>query len=403
MNKYFIVSFFLGFFFQSYCQITTLPVECSDSVLMAIKGKYKQSGNIIDPSISSVLPSSQQKEVWNRLEVMHQMLLEAYPVPTGFESDWGKAMSRGLFAQDANLTKGNPVCVYTYKANFNSYACVQNKSKDLFCCEPGTSQLRVVVNDLGFISTGMKMDAKMTINGLPFSIRNPVRGSWKGYELIHGDHIGSTTRMILIHRPGALPYIPVTRKQYLDFCIIYLNNFYDESINSTNLMPVRSLEVQKSLKNKSLDKIDEDYKNDPKKRDIIRKNFLDTYKTDQQRRDETVNIVIKNKTDVLKRYNDELEKTKRDGLLDSPAFIRTVAGVTEGEPIFIPESENGKMLITENPAYIRKDLPKYMPQFIVMYWTWSDYLPVGGAAGMYYRKMLEENFPIEKLQAMIDK
>ena len=61
-------------------------------------------------------------------------------------------------------------------------------------------------------------------------------------------------------------------------------------------------------------------------------------------------------------------------------------------------------LVTENPAYIRKDLPKYVPQFIVLYWSWvSDFPLLGGAQGEYYSKIMEANFPIDKLQAMIDK
>jgi hypothetical protein len=89
--------------------------------------------------------------------------------------------------------------------------------------------------------------------------------------------------------------------------------------------------------------------------------------------------------------------------LDSPAIIKELATISEGVPILTTEEENGGMLFTHNPAYIKKNLPKSVAQFVTVSWTWSDYLPVGGAAGMYYRKMLEENFPIEKLQAMIDK
>jgi hypothetical protein len=208
--------------------------------------------------------------------------------------------------------------------------------------------------------------------------------------------------VVLLHRPGELPYIPVTRKQYLEFCLKYLDEYWDEMIKGMNIMPVRSLEEQEVQKKKSLDKIENDYKNNPKQRDAIRKNFLDTYKTDQQKRDETIQKMVNNKKRIMKRYEDEMEKTKTANLMDSPAIILEVASIHEGVPIFTTEEENGGMLYTHNPAYIRKNLPKSVAQFMVVRWTWSDYLPVGGAAGMYYRKLLEENFPIEQLQAMID-
>ena len=31
------------------------------------------------------------------------------------------------------------------------------------------------------------------------------------------------------------------------------------------------------------------------------------------------------------------------------------------------------MLVTENPEYMRKDLPKYVPQFFVVNWKWNDW------------------------------
>lgn len=169
-------------------------------------------------------------------------------------------------------------------------------------------------------------------------------------------------------------------------------------------MPVRSLEEQEVLKKKALDKIDVDYKNNPKNRELIRKNYLDTYKTDQQLRDETTNTIIKNKEDVIKRYQAELEKTKAANLLDSPAEIFSPFTVSENTPIFATGPEYGKMLVTANRAYIRKDLPKYVPQFMVVNWKWVSNFPMyGGEQGVYYKKMIEANFPIAKLQAMIDK
>jgi hypothetical protein len=114
--------------------------------------------------------------------------------------------------------------------------------------------------------------------------------------------------------------------------------------------------------------------------------------------------MIKMKKDGINRYEKELEKAKADNLLDAPAEIYSPFTVSDNTPIFATGPEGGKMLVTANPAYIRKDLPKYVPQFMVVYWKWvSDWPKYGGEQGAYYKKMLETNFPIEKLQAMIDK
>ena len=232
---------------------------------------------------------------------------------------------------------------------------------------------------------------------------NSIIGSWKGYDL-YGGIQGSNFGCVLLHRKGESPFIPVTRKQYIDYSINYLNHYFDETIKFAKQVPVRSLEVQEAEKKKSLEKIEEDYKNNTYQRDAIRKNFLDTYKTEQQLRDETVNITIKLKESGIKRYKEALEKSKADKLLDAPAEVFQLFSVEENIPVFSSGAEGGKMLVTENPSYFRKDLPKYTAQFMVLYWSWvSDFPMYGGAQGVYYRKMIEDNFPIDKLQAMIDK
>ena len=68
-------------------------------------------------------------------------------------------------------------------------------------------------------------------------------------------------------------------------------------------------------------------------------------------------------------------------------------------PVFQSEAEGGCMLVTENPNYFRKELPKYIPQFFVIELNTSD----PGHLNMNFKTIIEENFPIEKLKAMIDK
>lgn len=370
MKYLILILVFLSLHLQSFSQseITTISEDCTDAYLMSIKGKYKQSGNIILPGVqgSARLTAAQQQAVLKRLDTVHQMLLSAYPVPTGFEALWWKVLHPGDFAGDINVKNSIHIYTYQYRVEFNSYACYANKPRDLFCCEPGTSTFEVSVNDFSYYGSSAGGNEKMTINGLRVYKRYPVKGTWKGYELVHIGTLESTKRIVLLHRPGELPYIPVTRKQYLEFCLKYLDEYMDELIKGMNDMPEGNPE-QKKIKN------------------------------------QTIQRIVNNKKKILKRYEDEMEKTKAANLLDSPAFIKEVATIHEGVPILTTEEENGGMLFTHNPAYIKKNLPKNVAQFIVVYWTWSEFMPAGGAAGKYYRKMLEENFAIEKLQAMIDK
>jgi hypothetical protein len=118
----------------------------------------------------------------------------------------------------------------------------------------------------------------------------------------------------------------------------------------------------------------------------------------QQQKDEAIKNISKQKDEVITLYQKELERNRTASLLDSPAIVRILDNMYPDVPIFTTGAEDGSMLVTENPAYIRKDLPKYIPQFIVLYWSWGDV-----ANSKYFRQMMEANFPIEKLQAMIDK
>jgi hypothetical protein len=70
---------------------------------------------------------------------------------------------------------------------------------------------------------------------------------------------------------------------------------------------------------------------------------------------------------------------------------------TEG-PVFQSEEQGGTMLATQNPAYFRQDLPKYVPQLFVFSLS-AD--PKGWSKD--FKRIVEENFPVERLQAMIDK
>lgn len=98
----------------------------------------------------------------------------------------------------------------------------------------------------------------------------------------------------------------------------------------------------------------------------------------------------------LKKFTDELGKTNREGLLDSPAVIRVMY---DSNLIFDTDPKTGSMLVTENPDYIRKDLPAHIPQFIIFNWKWSpDFYP----AHKPIEKIFLQDFPIEKIQAMID-
>jgi hypothetical protein len=225
-------------------------------------------------------------------------------------------------------------------------------------------------------------------------MRKPVFETKEGYEVLYAEP-GRNVQHVLIHRKGILPYSPVTRKQYLDYCVTYHTKFWDDIIKMTEQRPVRSLEEQEKEKKARLDKFQKDFANDAKKLQANVDYYLAAYKTDQQIRDEEVKKVKKNKEGELKKFTDELERTTKEGLLDSPAMVLVKY---HSSPVFETDPEKGLMLVTENPDYIRKDLPKHVPQLFVVMWRWDDF-----ASQKKVAEIIRQDFSFQTLQAMIDK
>ena len=173
-------------------------------------------------------------------------------------------------------------------AGFFRYLCEYNKTHSMIAWLPGETGTWVTItaNDSqagGAI--GEPPDESWTINGIPVRLLNPGARTFSGHGLRDAEK-GRNYRIVLIHRKGILPYIPVTRKQYLEQCISYHTKLWDEIIKGTENLPVRSLEEQEKEKNAKLAKFEKDFGKDPKRLKSAVDYYLSGYKTDQQIRDE---------------------------------------------------------------------------------------------------------------------
>lgn len=412
MKKQITIFLLIIIHLQSYCQgiIKTTTANCGDSLYMSLTGKWKKEN---DYPGSPGFSKTDQLETFKRLDAIHKLILEAYPEPKGLDVWWHRTqIYNGFFAQETKFSKdvdgrlrkdpvkGIPIGKYTYTAGFFLYYCFNDapKREVMVNGETGTFFL-VKANELWTVTEGIGDDT-MVVDGRPVLMLYPKKEIWKGHQMFFPGQSQSSQRTVLVHRNGILPYIPVTRKQYFDHSIPCVDKHFDQLIKGLELEAAFTIKEQEAKKQQVLKKIEEDNKNDPQKSEAAKKKFLANFKSEQEFLDANKAKVEKQRILTLKLYWQELEKTKMDNLLDSPAMVFELHHyvLTESIPIFITEKEGGKMLVTENPAYIRKDLPKYVPQFFIMYWTINP-----GAPADYLRKSIEEYFPIEKLQAMIDK
>ena len=408
MKRQIIILFLLITLQASWSQQSTNSnAPCNDAMVMSAKGKWINSHD----NIGSV-NQSQKLEAFKRLDVLQNILFNMFPKPTGVDIRVIRSAGIGYFGSTRkyrlspdgdlsfNYVKLLPNISYSYFANFSPHYCAHTDKGIVFT--PGSKNenndgTAISVNDFSGLIDGPAVDDDWTINGLPVKkLSTIINEKWKNYEL-YGD-VRSKFRYVLIHREEMLPYKPVTRKQYLDRCLAYTEQLHDKMIGALNKIPVRSLEVQEAEKKAKLAKFEKDFGKDPKRLKSTVDYYLSGYKTDQQRRDEQVTNAKKNKEAELKKFTDEMEKTTSEGLLDSPAIVQVM--YYSSPVVFETDPMKGFMLVTENPDYINRDLPVYIPQFIVLSWKWNvEHYPVH----MENERLFLQDFPIEKLQAMIDK
>ena len=411
MKKQVIVFFLLIIRLSSFGQNsnavkTTDP--CTEEISANTPGEWKKWSEKFN-----YIKEAQKKELNDRIDILHNILLKMYPKPAGVVVRVSRNATNGYFGATRRYSRNQddalsfdyvntlPITRASYDANFSPHYCAGSLGTARTFVSGWTNEnsdgIGLNINDFGNLADPLPSDDDWTINGLPVRKLVPVMPEkWKGY-VQYGD-VRGRGRHILIHRAGMLPYIPVTRKQYLDRCIEFTTRLHNKVIEDIRHMPVRSPEEQEKEKKAKLDKFQKQFANDEKKLKANVDYYLSQYKTDQQVRDERVTKAIEIKNSELKIFNDELEKTTREGLLNSPAIILamyyTVPAVFETDPT------KGNMLIIENPDYIRRDLPGYVPQFMVLQWKWN---PDRYQAHKPQEKLFLEDFPIGTLQAMIDK
>jgi hypothetical protein len=400
MKKQIIISLLSCMCLESFSQNAVKTISpCNDAVAQNASGKWIKTADI--GTINS-------KEAYSRLDEIKNLLLKIYPEPKGVDAAWHRAAGISYFGSKRKYsTRGDGSITFDYlnlphfikyyfNVGFFAYSCDAYEKSVLRPGHPGETGtwFSVTANETQATISEAATDDGWTINGLPVRMRPPVLKKIGGYDIQYPGP-GYNSRFVLVHRNGILPYIPVSRKQYLERCIIYHTKLWGNLINLVEQKQVRSVDEQEKEKKAKLDKFQKDFGNDPKKLKANVDYYLSGYKTDQQIRDEELTKTKKIKDQELKKFKNELTKTTNEGLLDIPAMILQMY---LGDPVFETDTLKAHMVVIENPEYIRKDLPKHIPQVFVVYWVCDDRI-----SQKRIGELIEEKFPFEKLQAMIDK
>ena len=363
------------FFILFIAKLSFAQQPCNDDVIMNVKGSWKKRNDFhIDPRVIS------------RVDKIQQLLQATVSQPKGMEAKWYRS-------GPLHPEKTGPVS-FEMRAKFLSYYCDKNAGNKISLDE-GNADFNVWANYLGSFG---EINDKFLIQNLPVYLLQKHTRDFKGFHLCEDvfiDHaVNNGARMIIITRPGQLPYTPVTRKQYL---LKFLEN--QDKINKifvdfNNKLPVLSDAEEEAYKQKELDRIEKN--GDPVVgKERAKKYFLQNYVSSKQKKE--------NEIKERKRIYDENCKAAKDLLatasaaeLAKPAWFRDL-GYDMVFTAFANEND-GREMVLFNSGYFNPKLPDYVPQFMVVFWGWKNETPTH-----YLRDQLEANFNFSALQEMIDK
>jgi hypothetical protein len=345
---------------------------CSDEIIMATKGSWKRLEDVAHK------PGNAAKA--SRIDAISKLFQQAYPNPTGMEALWYRTYSSRMF------TNGGPDA-YSFYSLYKSWYCNKNIGKLFLGDETGTWAY-VFVNFFSWFMSDQYDKLDFTIGGRNVYRLPKIKGEWRGYPLYElTSHELKTFNCVLIIRPGnELPWRPITQKNYLDERRKKL-----AASQQTSRDFARKTD---SSYNKSIENVRKNtYMKEAEKAKMI-ENL-------QKARDNNLAKIISDSARQIQYWQKKIDvidnyiATNNAATLQQPAVIKNTY---EFNGTFETQAQGGIELVTANPNYFKKNLAPEVPQMMILYWRWEK-----GVAAQEFKRQIDANFPIEKLQAMIDK
>ena len=326
-------------------QIGFAQPPCNEQALLSIKGSWKKDADA-DVFPDRSLPVAQFSLIRERVNLMQKLLEAAYPQPQGIEVRWHRNIS------GKPLVAGGAV-PYDLFSFWFSYYC--NGNSPVLAGETANF-FYVWANQFSWFAEPVKT---FTIHKQTVYLLTQRAGQLNGMPLYVGIHDGTSngyvthSRTIILTRDGASPYIPVSRKDFLRGVIKYLQFQRDKSLTSLQKYPYGSPEEKEKMS------------------DGFKKTFENQIKPAQ---------------DYLAAHSEED--------LALPAIVMDAGGFKK----FYTIEEGGFEAVRLNPDYFNDALPRYVPQFLVVYWGWDEAAP-----GKKFHEQIEKHFDFNALKQLIDK
>lgn len=353
---------------------------CNADIIMNVKGSWKKRSD------ANMKADKNLSQIFSHLDMVSKIFQTAYPDPKGIEAGWYRTM-----VGDPLINNGPTP--YQFSSLYLAWYCNQNLHKLMLGDETAT-WANVYVNSFGWLMTHQWDELGVKIEGTTAFLFPKKIGEWKGLPLYEPSGSPNKCKAILITRNNQLPYKPVTRLQFLNAMKEKLEAEKNAQIDANNKVPERTAAEQEASKQTGMENA---LKYAPASRVKERKaNYLKNYKTDKQRKEETVQRTQQYFVGLIKGIDDVLKSLNEAGLKE-PAIVDGVdwASLFKG---FTTQEKGGRLIVFVNADYFNLKLPKYVPQVIVLYWQWEKNAP-----SQNFKKQIEENFSTDQLKVLIDK
>jgi hypothetical protein len=352
------------------------PCGGMDSILGRTGSWNKTSDVTVFPDRS--FPRNQYNQLNSRIDKILPLFKEACPDLSGLEPKWYREI-------EGNSYIPNGPVPYEFSSLYLTYFCNTNTKKIELGSETGTWAY-VFINQLNWFCDkvddwNINDDGKMiAVYSLP-----PKIGIWKGTTLYAPTTHDFAHAVILVHN-GKLPWHTLTQKQYLTG----LRNKWESKMQ-------KQLADYDASEDKIKKEIDNASKSTSPQAPAIKKQLEQQLKDFQSKKEDLKSSSRKFYDDEIKYIDDYLANTS-PGTLGQPAIIDPKYNPLKFRGTFGDENSGGGRLIDVGSKYFNNDLPRYVPQFMILYWRWTD-----DPVSLRFKNQFEENFPLEKLKALIDK
>jgi hypothetical protein len=259
----------------------------------------------------------------------------------------------------------------------------------------GNAQIRIMSNDFSILFRDT-----LYVNGKIFQTLKDTLAVKNGFpycelplavdDTANEPHLH--TRVWLVSATDNLPYIPVTRKEYLEEATQEARIEKNKQVAAIKeKTPLRSADDQKAEKERDMEEMRQTYSG--AEREMRLRHFLESYRSDEDYQKEAVEkgtAEIDSTIHLMEHLQSHLVASE----LNKPAVVSVPAIQFEG---FEDNTPGSRMLVKVNPAYFNTSLTGEKAQCFLVCWNYNPSIAVAADLD----RQLNDKSDFKKLQGLL--